>query len=214
MRPVVILAGGEPVAAGVLSDLPDDAWVIAADSGLDQALALGLDVHLRVGDFDSASPEAMHAYRHVPEERWPADKDATDLEIAMQGAVLHGAERIVVVGGHGRRLDHHLGNASLLASPDFAGIDVEWLAGDARVHVVHVAVELHGSAGDVVSLIPAGGDAVQVNTEGLRWELADAILPFGTSRGISNELARPVARVRLGAGTLLVVLPGQVGTDP
>jgi thiamine pyrophosphokinase len=213
MRPVVILAGGEPVAPGVLGDLPDDPWVIAADSGLDQALALGLDVHLRVGDFDSASPQAMHAYRHVAEERWPADKDATDLELALRAAARLGAERIVVVGGHGRRLDHHLGNAALLASPDLAGIDVEWLAGEARVHVVHVAVELHGSVGDLVSLIPAGGDAEGVTTEGLRWELSAATLPFGTSRGISNRLARPVARVRVGAGTLLVVLPGQVGGD-
>jgi thiamine pyrophosphokinase len=213
MRPIVILAGGEPVSPRVLGDLPEDPWVIAADSGLDQALALGLDVHLRVGDFDSASPQAMDAYRHVPEERWPADKDATDLEIALRAAAQLGAERVVVVGGHGRRLDHHLGNAALLASPDLAGIDVEWLAGEARVHVVHVAVELHGSVGDLVSLIPAGGAAEGVTTEGLRWELSAATLPFGTSRGISNQLARPVARVRVGAGTLLVVLPGQVGGD-
>ena len=58
---VVVVTGGDAVDPAHLLDLPDGARVIAADSGVEHALLLGLSVHRVVGDFDSASPTALAA---------------------------------------------------------------------------------------------------------------------------------------------------------
>ena len=207
MKTAIVLAGGDEIDAETRQELPDAALVIAADSGLDLARELGLAVDLAVGDFDSASPPALAAYAHVPKDEYPVDKDATDLDLALQAAVRAEVERVIVVGGHGGRLDHLVANAALLCSPRFAHLDVEWVAGKARARVVHDAVELHGSVGEIISLVPVGGTAHGVTTVGLRWTLTDEDLVFGFTRGVSNEFSRPVANIRLRAGTLLAIKP-------
>ncbi|MDH3307608.1 MAG: hypothetical protein OEO77_08850, partial [Acidimicrobiia bacterium] len=55
----IVLAGGEAMHLDVIEDLPDDAFVIAADSGLDQARRLGIAVDLIIGDLDSVSTRAL-----------------------------------------------------------------------------------------------------------------------------------------------------------
>ena len=52
---VVVVAGGEAPEPDAARAVPAGAPVVAADRGLDHALALGLDVTVAVGDFDSAS---------------------------------------------------------------------------------------------------------------------------------------------------------------
>ena len=67
------------------------------------------------------------------------------------------------------------------------------------------AVTLAGSPGDLVSLLPLGGDARGVTTAGLTWVLARDTLRFGYSRGVSNEMSGDQARVQLEEGYLWVV---------
>ena len=105
------------------SDLPDTAIVVAADSGLHLAETLGLHVDRIVGDLDSADPDLVEAAvaRGAVIERHPAEKDATDLELALDAAVREGAQRVVVVGGGGGRLDHFLANVLLITTPRVGG---------------------------------------------------------------------------------------------
>jgi thiamine pyrophosphokinase len=209
MTTAVVITGGDPVPNVALSGLLPVDFVVAADSGLDHALRLELTPDLVVGDFDSVSESAMSRFQG-PVERHPVAKDATDLELALRKAVERRPDRIVVLGGHGGRLDHFLANALVLITvPD--SIAVEWRAGPAIIHVVRHAVDLKGRIGDMVSLVPVGGDAVGVRTEGLRWPLADATLASGSTLGVSNTFAATQARVEVSEGTLLVIIPG--GTD-
>lgn len=204
----VIVTGGDPVFPAALQEIPERAWVIAADSGLDHANSLGLRVDLLIGDLDSVSEPALRAAEQIPIQRHPADKDSTDLELALRTvATRTEIERVIVVGGHGGRIDHLLANAAIVSSADFAAVDIEWIAGPARIHVVHHHAQLHGTAGEVVSLIPIGGDAGGVSTTGLRWALAGDMLPAGSTRGVSNEFEHAVATVRVETGCLLAVQP-------
>ena len=67
---VFVVAGGEG-NSGVPPGYVDAAAVIAADGGVDRALALGLRIDLAIGDFDSVSEKALrcgallivHGYR-------------------------------------------------------------------------------------------------------------------------------------------------------
>ncbi len=65
---------------------------------------------------------------------------------------------------------------------------------------------LAGRPGDLVSLLPLGGDATGIWTTGLAYPLRGETLPFGIPRGISNVLTQPTATVRLRSGLLLAVV--------
>jgi thiamine pyrophosphokinase len=207
---VIVVAGGEPGPARA-PQLPDSATVIAADSGVDRALALGLHVDLAIGDFDSVSAHGLAAVEAAGArvERHPAAKDATDLELALDAALALGPERIVVVGSPGGRLDHVLGSLLLLAHERYANARVTAELGGARVDVVRGSAELVDEPGAVVSLLPVHGAAEGVTTEGLEYPLHGETLPAGTTRGISNVFVAGTAGVTVERGCLLAVRPGE-----
>lgn len=206
----IVLAHGDPVAP----PLPDEgAIVIAADGGLSLAAPLGLDVAAVVGDMDSVDPVELAAAEHrgARIERHPVDKDATDLQLALDAAVAAGADDITVVGGSGGRIDHLLANATLLASDRYAAVSLRWLTPGATVIVCDTRrpVTIDGGEGDLVSLIPIGGRVSDITATGLRWPLEHATLDAGSTRGVSNVLTAPPATVSVGDGTLLIVHQGE-----
>lgn len=213
-RPVIVVAGGDDPPPSVVHRLPAGAPVVAADAGVDHALALGLDVTIAVGDFDSVSAAGLDRAEAAGARlaRHPAAKDHTDLELALEEAVLLGATEIVVVGGHGGRLDHLLAGAMLLAAPRFGGTVLRAHWGPADVHVLHggATATIDAPGGSLLTLVPVHGGALGVRTEGLRYPLQDEDLPAGTTRGVSNVVERSPAQVALRDGTLLVVVPGEL----
>jgi thiamine pyrophosphokinase len=209
MRTALVFAGGERPPPSSLDDLLPAEVVIAADSGLGHALALGCRVDLVVGDLDSVAPGDLERATVAGSviERHPVAKDATDLELALDAARARGVERVVVIGGHGGRLDHFLANALVLASPSLERVRVEARIGDSTVVVVREHAELHGAIGDLCSLLPLGGVARGVVTEGLRFPLRSEDLAPGSTRGVSNEFVATHANVSLTHGVLLAVIP-------
>jgi thiamine pyrophosphokinase len=202
------------VASGDLADGDerwlDDATVIAADGGAVSLDRLGRAPDRLVGDLDSIPDEllARLAAAGVVIERHPTDKEASDTELAIEAAIASGATEIVLLGATGgSRLDHELANVLLLADPALAGRDVRIVHGPTTVRVLRDGgrVALEGASGDLVTLLPVGGNAIGVGIDGVRWPLAGATLHVGRSRGLSNELTDPLASVSLERGTLLVV---------
>jgi thiamine pyrophosphokinase len=211
-RAAIVLAGGDAVEPHLGTRLPDGAVVIAADSGLHQAEVLGLYVDYVVGDLDSAEPAAVERARAAGAviERHPAEKDATDLELAFDVARDRGVQAITVVGGAGGRLDHFLANIAVLASVRFADLEIDGYVGAAYVAVLQggrPAHEITGPRGSLVTLLPIAGDASGITTSGLQYPLRGATLRPGTSRGVSNVLVAPTAGVALDRGTLLMIQP-------
>lgn len=205
-RTVVVVAGGDPILEDVIGDLPEGAFVVAADSGLDHALAIGLEVDLIIGDLDSVAASSLAASRGIPIEQYPAHKDHTDLELALDAAVRLAADRVIVIGGYGGRVDHFLANTAAIASPQLSTCEVEWLCGSSHIFVVRHSTQLHGTKGDIVSLIPVGGPVLGVKTSGLQWDLDDETLDPYSARGVSNAFTRPFAHVEIQQGTLLAIL--------
>lgn len=204
--------------------------VVAVDSGLHLAAALGVVVHHVVGDMDSVAPDLLHLAQTAGAalHAYPADKDATDLELALDLVVaLLGPTRtdarrmagrrpsILVVGGGGGRLDHLLADLLMLTAPRLADFDVTARFGPATVSVARpgVPTTVRGRPRDQVSLLPLHGEALGTTTTGLRWPLVDGFLTPGTSRAVSNELVDGEARITLARGVLAVVQPGTRGAE-
>jgi thiamine pyrophosphokinase len=207
---VVVVSGGEPPSPFAARAVPLGAPVVAADRGLEHALSLGLEVTLAVGDFDSASPEAVEVAEAsgTRVERHAVDKDATDLELALDAAAAMEPKRILVLGSDGGRLDHHVASLLLLGSPRYAGVQIDSLIGDSQVHVIHSERVLEGALGELVSLLPLHGSAEGVTTEGLAYPLCGETLEAGSSRGVSNVFVEQTACISLERGVLLAIRPG------
>jgi thiamine pyrophosphokinase len=206
---VVVVAGGEAPAAEAARAVPRGAPVVAADGGVDHARALGLEVALAIGDFDSASPAGVAAAEAegARVERHPAAKDATDLELALDAALELDPARVLVLAGVGERLDHLAAALLLFGSARYADVELDAQIGPALLHVIRESRTLAGEAGELVSLLPLHGPAEGVQTEGLLYPLAGETLDAGSSRGVSNELAAERATISLERGTLLAVRP-------
>ncbi len=219
-RTVLVLAGGGAADGSLLATLvpPTDAApvVIAADSGARLAASVALPVHHLVGDLDSLDAATVDrlASGGTAVHRHPVDKDETDLELALALALEHGAAHVIVLGGGGGRLDHLVANALVLAAPRWAAVRIDAVFGDARVHIVRQARELHGEPGEVVSLLAVGGPARGVRTSGLRYALHGEELHPGSARGMSNVLTESAASIALDEGVLLAIRPGPDADPP
>jgi thiamine pyrophosphokinase len=206
---VLVFANGE---AGDLDQIreayvaPGD-LVVCADGGTRHALALGLCPHAVIGDLDSLDPDTRGPLEAAGTAflLYPRSKDETDLELALLYAVERGATQVIVLGARGGRVDHELGNYLLLAHPRLAACDVRVCSGSQEIVLIRKASTFCGALGDLLSLLPIGGDAFGVVTHGLEYPLCDETLCFGLARGISNVFAVPEPRVRVRSGMLLAV---------
>lgn len=206
---VAVVASGDldPGDTAVLDTVD---LVIAADGGATSLERLGRRPNLVVGDLDSAEPGTIErlAAAGATIQRHPSDKDASDTELALRAAKAAGATRIILLGAAGgERIDHEMANLLLLADPALAGCQLRMVHHGRTVRALRGGelLALDAPVGAAVSLLPVGGDATGITTVGLRWPLDGATLALGPSRGLSNEVIRTPASVRLSQGLLLVV---------
>jgi thiamine pyrophosphokinase len=205
---VVIFANGLVSDPDKLRPLlkPDD-FILCADGGTRLALVLDLTPRLVVGDMDSIAGADLARIEAagIPVSRYPHDKDETDLELALKSALERKPAAILILGALGGRLDHTLGNISMLIDPRLSSIDCRLDDGIVEVILCRTHSEIRGKPADLVSLIPWGKPVTGARTDGLRWQLAgEALLPDKT-RGISNEMLGERATILIDAGLLLIV---------
>lgn len=211
----VIVANGPDFDAAPFRSLLEQAdLLIAADGGANALFQIDLLPQLVIGDLDSLSSETrlwLEANR-VEIQRFPAEKDETDLELALLLAAQRGAERIWVLAAFGGRWDQSLANMALLALPELENRDVRLIDQTQQAFLIRTEREIEGQAGDTLSLLPLGGFAHGVSTQGLYYPLHEASLHFARARGISNVIIEAPAKVSVREGLLLAVhTPKQTG---
>jgi len=211
MNKALIFANGE-IDDGEMVDralaLAAGALIVAADGGVRIADHYHLRVNTVIGDMDSLTDEQHQ--RLIEQQaailKYPAEKNETDLELALMWAVNQGADWIRLIGATGGRLDQILSNIYLLALPILDGRDVQLVAGKQAAWLAKPGkTVIHGEVGDTISLIPLTGTVRGVRTDNLYYPLNDEDLYFGPARGVSNVMKVPQAAVSVREGVLLVV---------
>lgn len=182
--------------------------IIAADGGAAHCLALGLLPDVLIGDLDSLSPNLRSELKaqRVRFLTHPIQKDQTDFELAVLQANQAGADEVTVLAGLGRRWDHSLANLLMAAQPQFTQLQITFLQGQQRLHILRGANKLAARAGERVSLLPLASDATGVSTRGLAYPLQGETLLLGSSRGVSNVAETDVPEVSIEQGILLCVI--------
>ncbi|MEO6458409.1 MAG: thiamine diphosphokinase [Chloroflexia bacterium] len=209
---VWVLASGpvdDPLRA--IQGLAPPDIVIAADGGSSLAARLCLVPNLIVGDLDSSEPAIIADFEAQGVEVRRYDhhtKSETDTELAMFAALEWEPSEIVLLGALGGRLDHTLANILLLTNPRLVGTKVRIVDGPEEIVLAQQQIwtEVHGTAGDTVSLLPIGKTATGVKLQGLEYSLDGEPLVQGFARGVSNRLTQPTGRMWVESGLLLVVL--------
>jgi thiamine pyrophosphokinase len=207
-KKIVLFANGDlPAPAGILSRLSSEDHLIAVDGGLSHVTQHGLTPNLIIGDLDSADPSEVEKFRAqgVTVQKYPAEKDETDLELALDAALAMKPERIWILGALGKRFDQSLANIFLLARDDFADIDLRLIDGHREIFLIRGFGQIEGVPGERVSLLPLHGPAHGVRTQGLLYPLEGETLYPERTRGISNELIAPSAQITLQSGLLICI---------
>ena len=204
----VLFANGELRNPAVVKEMlqPSD-FLVCVDGGLRYLKSLGLRPHLLIGDLDSISAgEVLELEKEqVRIQRYPVEKDETDLELALLAVLKEGYRTMRLVAALGGRLDQTLGNLFLLTLPALSGCDIRMEDGVEEAFIIRARETILGQPGDIVSLLPLAGKVTGVVTQGLRYPLQAETLWFDRTRGISNVLLENQAVIEVGTGVLLAI---------
>jgi len=199
----VIITGGSITDYKYLGQFirPDD-YIIAADSGYLHAKGFGVTPDVLLGDFDSL----QELPADIPIHRFPAQKDATDTELAVRFAREQGCRDFLLLGATGSRMDHTLANILLLAAlqPGETGAVVDE---QNQIWLTDSHLSIPAQPGTLLSLIPLTA-CTGITTANLAYPLHNAALRVGQEVGIgvSNIVLESPAKVTLSGGKLLVML--------
>ncbi len=184
--------------------------ILAADSGMNALYAAAVTPDIIIGDFDSADEKILAFFQQnkaIDFCTLNPEKDDTDTEFAIRESIRRGADSITIIGGTGTRLDHVLGNISLLGIGLEEQVSMELLDEHNRIRMIQDALTLEKETqyGKYVSLIPYGGDVQGVTLRGFKYPLSDYTMGGFNSLGISNEIVDNRAEIRFRSGILLVI---------
>jgi thiamine pyrophosphokinase len=176
--------------------------IVAVDGGLHHCHIFSITPDLIIGDFDSIDSELLEIYKEIPKLSFPVEKDETDLELALQIVCKEENQEVYVYGALGGRLDHLLGNVTLLSRyPGKVFIETE----RELTFVINGSVELSSLKRQTVSLIPLNGRVEGISSRGLKWELHDDSMDKNFL-GISNRCLSDSFFVSVKKGDLLCCL--------
>ena len=206
MRRCVIIGGASIGDYGTVSaKLRQDDYMIYCDCGLRHMDGLGAEPDLIVGDFDSYSNPEFDTETIV----LPCEKDDTDTVFAVKEALRRGFEDFLLIGVVGERLDHTLGNVSILLMLDSEGKVGTIIDDYSEMEIVSDRCEMPCIIDDsyvYFSLINISGTARGVNIRGAKYPLENAEITCEYQYGVSNEvLTGCTAEVSVGEGRLLLV---------
>ena len=180
---------------------PDD-YMIFCDCGLRHLQQLRAEPNLIVGDFDS------HENPHLDVETivLPREKDDTDTVFAVKEAVRRGFDDFLLIGAVGGRLDHTLGNVSILLYLDSVGRKGSIIDDYSEMEIVSGSAAYIDDSWEFFSLLNITGCARGITITGAKYPLDDGEITCDYQYGISNEvIPGERAAVTLREGRLLLI---------
>lgn len=210
MRGIVITGGKAPDAEVVRLYASRCEWCVAADSGLDTALAACIIPDYVVGDMDSLSDRSKLGNFDADRVRIsPREKDATDTDLALELLAEKGCDERVIIGGGGGRLDHLFALRRLFESetPPSMWISEESLVAGIGERFGFGAITLDGLGEEApVSVFTCGKGPWRAKSSGLFWPI-DSLKWASGEFSLSNKVSGSSSSIRAERGSFLVILP-------
>lgn len=203
MKRCVIVGGADINNYSFIREkLCDNDYVVFCDSGLKHLKNLQVQPSLIVGDFDS------HENPHLDVETivLPCEKDDTDTVYAVKEAISRGFDNFLLIGVVGARLDHTLGNVSILLYLDSLGKNGCIIDDYSEMEIVSDKPIYITDDYSFFSLLNITGCAKGITITGAKYPLDDAEISCEYQYGISNEvLPGETSTVSVTHGKLLLI---------
>jgi len=203
-----VIVGGAGIAGydRVNRMLRENDFGVYCDSGLRHLPHLRLRPGLIVGDFDSHPRPRSGPEANVETIVLPREKDDTDTVYAVKEALRRGYDDFLLIGVAGARLDHTLGNISLLLYLDTLGKKARLLDNYSEMEIVSREPAEIPDTFPWFSLLNVSGIARDISITGAKYPLSGAEITCDYQYGISNEpLPGQTARVSVQEGRLLLI---------
>lgn len=188
----------------------DSDYIICADGGAKHLIKMDITPHVIIGDLDSIDEEDKRIFieKSVEFHKFPSDKDASDTELALEFALSRNPSEVVFIGAIGSRMDHSIGNITLLKKLLDNDIRGKLINENNEIYLLNNKnneITLHGEKNNYLSIIPLSNVVKGINLSGFKFPLKDAEISLGSSLGISNEFVSDVVKIEIKEGLLLVI---------
>ncbi len=185
----------------IRSYLREGDFFVFCDGGLKHQTGLGVAPDLIVGDFDSYKNPELQVETIV----LPRVKDDTDTWYAAKEALRRGFDSFLLVGVIGERLDHTLGNLSILQMLFNRQKQALLLDDYSEMEIVGKDEKFIEDRFPYFSVLNITGTAKEIEIRNAKFPLKDGKINTDYQFGISNEvLPGKQAGVRIGKGSALL----------
>ena len=204
---ILFVSGGRVPSREFFLEVSSGRKIFCIDKGIELCKACELVPNFLIGDFDSADKNSVDWARakNISVEKYPADKDFTDTQLALnRAAEIFGEHVAILTGCFGGRFDHLYSTIFTCAALDrkiFLADDREiifYLRGGESAEVKFFQKPL------AVSLLPMTNFCEGVTTENLHWELDGATLTQTFPNATSNRPDADKIFLSLTQGTLAI----------
>lgn len=181
--------------------LSEDDYFVYCDGGLKHMDELRFKPDLIVGDFDSHENSMLDVETIV----LPCEKADTDTCYALKVCIDRGYKYFLFVGCIGERMDHTLGNLSLLIMLKEKGLKGIMIDDYSEISIVSKEETVDDSF-SYFSLLSLSDSSDQITIKDAKYPLENATINSGFQYGISNEVIKgQTAKVSCKRGNLLLI---------
>lgn len=187
--------------------LKENDLTIAADGGFDFFQKSGIQPGILLGDFDS-----IENFPAVTDQviRYPAEKDDTDMMLAIKVGLSHGYRTYVLFGGLGNRIDHSQANIQSLAYLTAKNAIGFLYSNGTYITVIRNTGLIFPKKNQGILSVFAHNQTIRgVTLSGLKYPLTNATLHNSIPLGVSNEFIGEEARISVERGTLVIIWYGE-----
>jgi len=207
---ILIVGAGEVWQEGLCKLYSKSDYVICVDGGSKVFKKFNLSADLYLGDFDSTTTE-NHLYMLNHSKKvleFPAEKNKTDLEIALDIAVERKCDKINILGATGSRLDHTLSNINLLSRYFSEKVQITLYSEHHEIFYAECDVDIFSNK-QYFSVFPISKEGAVISMSGCKYPLNNQIIAFASSIGVSNEFIDRTVHIEVHRGGILIFLSNE-----
>ncbi len=210
---VVLILNGEILDYKVMSKyVSKKDYIIACDGGLRHCKNMDIIPNIIIGDFDSVDDELLESFRGKSIAlRFDEDKDFTDGELGVSKAIQfceqNNCDEVVILGAFSNngRFDHVLANVFMLKMFNEKCIVSRLVSEKNEVYYVTDNIIIKPKK-KFLSIIPLS-DVLEIESaKGLKYNLENEVLNFGSTRSLSNECEDELINISIKSGKALLTL--------
>ncbi len=183
-----VIIGGAPINnyERIKQKLNKDDYFIFCDSGLNHLDKLSINPSLIVGDFDSHKNPNLD----IETITLPTVKDDTDTMFAVKEGLKRGFDEFLLLGVIGLRIDHSLGNLSILLYLEKEGKKASIIDDYSEIEIVGKCEKYIEDTYKYFSIISSGDIISGVTIKNAKYALNKAQITNYFALGVSNEVIK------------------------